>query len=218
MAEAGGGDRRQEILAAAGALLLEAGVAAFSMRQLAERVGLSPPALYRHFQDREDLLITVVNDAFDRFEEHLGRGLTGTTAQERLALLAQGYLDFALDHPREYALVFLLPGAFGLDRVPGRIQERVNRSLRFWVDRVREAADAGWIAPADPGTVAVTLAALAHGLVAQRMRGGAPEDRDAFRRLFWEAGIRVFEGLAGEAYSRDRLPEFVVRALEEEGP
>ena len=54
----GEGDRlRDEILAAVGALLDETkDEAAVSIRAIAERVGVSPPSIYRHFEDKEALL------------------------------------------------------------------------------------------------------------------------------------------------------------------
>jgi len=37
----------------------EVGIGALSLRKLAERVGVSPPALYHHFKNKQDLLLAL---------------------------------------------------------------------------------------------------------------------------------------------------------------
>ncbi|MBK7754593.1 MAG: helix-turn-helix transcriptional regulator [Flavobacteriales bacterium] len=46
--------RQLEIMEAAGQLMTESGYAALTTKRLAERMGFSEPALYRHFKNKED--------------------------------------------------------------------------------------------------------------------------------------------------------------------
>jgi AcrR family transcriptional regulator len=55
--------KRQEILAAAGDVFREQGFAGASMAAVAERVGGSKATLYRYFDSKEDLFVTVMLDA-----------------------------------------------------------------------------------------------------------------------------------------------------------
>lgn len=52
--------RKGEILDAAVAVFSEKGYDAGSMREIAERVGVTEPALYRHFASKEDLFLALV--------------------------------------------------------------------------------------------------------------------------------------------------------------
>ncbi len=52
--------RQQEILSVAVELLRDEGLGGFTTRRLAERIGFSEAALYRHFANKEELLIALM--------------------------------------------------------------------------------------------------------------------------------------------------------------
>ena len=96
------------IVTAARELLEDGGLEAVSMAGVAQRVGIRPPSLYKHFGDRSDLLATVMTDtALD-----LGRILTDVVERSdedptaQLHALAAAYRSFALATPRAAALLF----------------------------------------------------------------------------------------------------------------
>ncbi|MDQ7007248.1 MAG: TetR/AcrR family transcriptional regulator [Acidobacteriota bacterium] len=62
-----GDQRRAEILDQAMALLIEDGIAALTMKRVAERMGFTEPAMYRHFRNKQDLVIHLVRRTRDRF-------------------------------------------------------------------------------------------------------------------------------------------------------
>lgn len=53
--------RREQIAEAALAIVLEEGVGALTARRVARRVGVTAPALYRHYQGKADILLTVLD-------------------------------------------------------------------------------------------------------------------------------------------------------------
>jgi AcrR family transcriptional regulator len=57
-------ERKAEILSAALDILSENGIHALSMRSIGERVGVTDAALYRHFQDKSDIVTSLVDMAF----------------------------------------------------------------------------------------------------------------------------------------------------------
>ncbi|MCA6289859.1 MAG: TetR family transcriptional regulator, partial [Phenylobacterium sp.] len=66
-----GFETRDEILDAALRLFSEHGVMGVSTRQIAGRVGISQPALYAHFRNRDDLLAELCERAFSELEQRL---------------------------------------------------------------------------------------------------------------------------------------------------
>ncbi len=60
-------NRREEILDEAMALLVEEGLSRLTMKRVAERVGFSEPAMYRHFKDKEDLMLAMIERVRGRF-------------------------------------------------------------------------------------------------------------------------------------------------------
>ncbi|MDT5022702.1 MAG: hypothetical protein QOI33_3226 [Mycobacterium sp.] len=103
----GSGDLlRDEILDAATDLLLDIGQAkAVSIRSVAERVGVTPPSIYLHFQDKDALLDAVCARYFEKLDDEMQRvaAMQPSTAE---VLRAQGlaYVRFATENPELYRI------------------------------------------------------------------------------------------------------------------
>src|SRR5436309_821555 len=92
-------ETRARILDAARSVFIEMGAEAVTMRRVAERVGVTPTALYRHFEHKDALLNTVIDAGFETFASYLYRSLQGQTPTERLERSGAAYLSFALEQP-----------------------------------------------------------------------------------------------------------------------
>jgi AcrR family transcriptional regulator len=158
-------ETRERILSEARDLFLERGLEGFSMRVLGERVGISAPAIYRHFADKDALLATLIDASFSTFSGYLARALDGRSPLERFHRSGEAYFAFALENPRAYRLMFLTDcRELGLVRISQEIDERARGTFLFLVDRVRECIDAGIFAPGDPTPVALWVWSQVHGL------------------------------------------------------
>src|ERR1700691_3824951 len=97
---------RDEILYAATELLLGTGHAkAVSIRSVAERVGVTPPSIYLHFQDKDTLLDAVCARYFEKLDEEMQRVSAGQPCTVEV-LRAQGlaYVRFATETPELYRI------------------------------------------------------------------------------------------------------------------
>jgi AcrR family transcriptional regulator len=91
---------RRAILDAAGDLFLEYGYEALSMRQIAERIGYSATTIYRHFENKDNLLFAIVYEGFLRFGQQLAQAAQSSdTPLGRLKALGYAYIEFALKNP-----------------------------------------------------------------------------------------------------------------------
>jgi AcrR family transcriptional regulator len=157
-------DTRERILVEASGLFLEQGLEGFSMRALAERVGVSAPAIYRHFEDKDALLATLIDASFSTFSSYLVRSLSGKTPLERFRRAGEAYFAFALEHARAYRLMFLTDcRELGLIRISQEIEERAGGTFVFLVDRIKECIAAGLFPARDPESVALFVWATVHG-------------------------------------------------------
>jgi AcrR family transcriptional regulator len=161
-------DIKSRIIAAARALHFERGPDAVTMRAVAERVGVTATALYRHFADKDAILREVTGEGSRLLGSHLFRALEAPTAIERLRATADAYLEFALAQPQAYRALFE-PGADGVEESPLHRQRAAVR--RFLRDRVREGMDAGVLAEGDLDGMAVSLWAILHGLASFHFAG-----------------------------------------------
>lgn len=101
------GDLRRALLDAAETVLVEQGVGALSLRDLARRVGVSPTAPYHHFGSKADLVAALAEDALDQLDAALAEaGTAHADPEERLRALGITYVLFAVDHPERFRLAF----------------------------------------------------------------------------------------------------------------
>src|SRR5579859_7478900 len=100
-------DTAQAILSAARLLLDEGGAEAVSMRKVADKVGVTAMAIYRHFPDREALLNALANQGFAELSKAQLSGIPPGPVLDRMAASLEIFLDFGIDHPRLLELMFL---------------------------------------------------------------------------------------------------------------
>src|SRR5882724_12481955 len=100
------GDLRDALVHAA---LREAelgGPEAISIKALAKQLGVSQPAPYRHFADREALLAAATAEAFRQFSAVLREAIRKPSKRSKLSRLAQATLAFGLRRNGIYRLMF----------------------------------------------------------------------------------------------------------------
>lgn len=105
----GEGERlREEILAAAESLLVEtASEDAVSIRAVAQAVGVSPPSIYRHFADKDMLLLEVCRHSFTHFNAALEEALGADGTAEQMVELGHAYIRYACEYPEHYRIMFM---------------------------------------------------------------------------------------------------------------
>ena len=198
-------DQREKILACACDLYLEQGLDGFSMRKLAKEVGVTAPAIYRHFQGREALLADVLREAHRAFSRYLYAALAAPTPLERFQAAGEGYLNFAIDHPRWYEMMHTAPEHLGMDTLPADLEALQAAIHQFWNDRVRECMEAGILKKGDPEETSVTMWAHAHGMVQLYHQGCFGTDHEEFRTLFKASSARLMAGVGTEQFAEEEL-------------
>lgn len=100
-------DLHTALVRAAAAAIERSGYENLSLRELAESLGVSRAAPYRHFADRRALLAAVAADGFDRLTAIYNANADQKTPQARLAAAGRAYLAFAADRPQLFRLMFV---------------------------------------------------------------------------------------------------------------
>jgi AcrR family transcriptional regulator len=101
------GDLRNVVLAEASAVLGSAGAGAISVRGIAATIGVTPMALYKHFEDRDALLAALAMEGFESLERAIRKAApAGMPSLERLRQGAVAYVAFAVAEPNRFGLMF----------------------------------------------------------------------------------------------------------------
>ncbi len=129
------GDLRRALIDATRQLVQEKGPDHFSVAEAARVAGVSKAAPYKHFADRDEMLMAVVMDAMDQKYEGMKQAIAPLPPEspERIMVLGQLYVRFAQAEPNLFRLMFGLSEEHGNDapavekgqRTFGIVQETV---------------------------------------------------------------------------------------------
>jgi len=100
------GDLKDALVRAADAIIREHGIEGFSLREAARRAGVSPGAPAHHFGTIKGLLTEVALLGYATLGSYLSREPATGEPDKDLANLSQAYVQFALDHPGQFRLMF----------------------------------------------------------------------------------------------------------------
>ncbi len=167
-ARRGEGERlREEILDAAEHLLVEKGsIEAVSLRGLARAVGVTPPSLYLHFADKDELFFEVCSRRFEEFNDHLQSAAAGIDDPAN-ALMAMGraYIAFGIERPEAYRVLF---GVQAESVVPDDVEPGDLPGMQAFdllVQTIEDGIRSGVFRAEDPIAAAIGIWATMHGLV-----------------------------------------------------
>jgi AcrR family transcriptional regulator len=143
--------------------LEQGGPSAVAINAIARELGVSGPALYRYFKNRDALLTALVLDAYNDLADAL-------TGHETLESFAHAYRAWALEQPHRYRLLFSAP-------LPGydAHRESLVNAARRSMDRLVQFVDE---------ERAVTLWSRVHGHVSLEIEGNFASMRLDPEQLF----------------------------------
>ena len=186
---------RRRILDATGALFVEHGYEALSMRQIAEHIGYSATTIYRYYDDKDDLLFAIVREGFQRFGRALAKAARSSDdPRARLSALGHAYVEFGLKNQVYYRLMFMQRFDLIFD---GRPKQETPMIDSFGVVRqaVEEAMEAGVLRRGDPETTATVIWAVVHGITSLAIAGSKRFSRKHMRECSELAMRMIGEGL-----------------------
>lgn len=209
--------RRDQILTATLDLLATTPLERLTTRHIAARVGVSQPALFRHFRTREALLLAVVQEA----RAALGARLTALLAKpmpplDRCVELAQLLAEFVDHHPGFPRLLFA-DLAFEAPELRLAVQQLVAMQHTLTVTLVTDAQRDGSVRADVQAEAAATLfVAMVQGLALQGLvqgPGKMPPMRERLSAVvdLWRTAVQ--SGEAPQQVAKPAMPHRHARAL-----
>jgi AcrR family transcriptional regulator len=202
------GDLKRVLIDAALRLVEESGAEALSVREAARRAGVSPGAPFRHFPNREALMMAVAEEAQRRFRIEIEAALAEAPAGDPLARfrsLGVAYLRWAMRNPTHFEIIS--SGRF-FDHDKAGALSRDNAELIGMTGRLlAEAFAAGQLRSPDLKRVQIAGRALVYGYARMNIDGHLPRwgvaEAEAMRTA--EAIIDLFiEGIAKPCRAKPR--------------
>ncbi len=166
-------ETRSKILDAARQLFIEQGYDAVTMRKVAQSVEYSPTAIYVHFKDKEALMRELCTEDFDKLAEAFQVVLQIEDPIERLEQVGIAYVNFAIQFPNHYRLMFMTPRPPEVSQVDERKGNIQKDAYALLIAVVQSAMEKKCFRPewSDPDLLAQILWAGVHGVVALHLIG-----------------------------------------------
>jgi AcrR family transcriptional regulator len=152
----GNGERRGEILDAAAVLFARRGFHGVSIDDLGAAVGLSGPAIYRHFAGKDDVLAQLLLRISQRLHDEGARSVTSAaTARDALEALLRSHVAFSVSQPE-----LITVHGRELANVPEPARRQIRRLQRLYIEEW-----VGVLAELQPGVPASRLRAAVHAAI-----------------------------------------------------
>lgn len=171
-----GSERRREIASAVLRIIGREGVTALSTQRLADEVGVTTGALFRHYPSVDEMLLAAVETAAGRIEGTFPE--IGLPPLERLRTMAERRVDLLR---REPGIAWLLRSEQAYLALPkaavGSLRALVKRSRQFLLDALVEGVRLGEVrGDIPPSALVVPVLGTIHALIgtagAERRAGG----------------------------------------------
>lgn len=159
------GDLRAALLEAALEIITEHGPQKLTIREVARKACVSHTAPYRHFANKDDLIVAVVKQGFELMSQTM---LDKKNAAEpdpisQFAASGTAYVDFALQHPAYYRVMY--SGDLLTSTGQHTLQHTSAETFAELVSDVKTCQELGIIRPGNPALQALSLLCTIHGFV-----------------------------------------------------
>ncbi len=138
-------NRQIEIIEAAGKLLMAKGVKGLTTKNLSIELGFSESALYRHFRNKEDIVVLLINYLEGNIKERLQPIYENTnlTSSEKLLSIFNSQFTFFQQNPH-FIIAILSEGLFNeTDKINASILKVINYKLQLLSSIIDEGKKEG---------------------------------------------------------------------------
>lgn len=160
-----GKDLKSELLDACRKLLLKEGYRGCSLRKIAAEAGVTATSIYLHFENKDDLIHSVMEQSIEELNDRLERVARGPgEAVQKLENLAREYVDFALENPHEYQVIYRV-NSDEMARYPREKFRKARRGYRIVGEVIEQGVAEGAVDESRPVLAAYVLWAQLHGVL-----------------------------------------------------
>ncbi len=98
--------RKEEIINTAMTIINEQGFLAFTTRRLAKKIGVSEPALYRHFKNKDDIIVGIISKMDSLWQEVQKQVSLVDEPTEKLQVFMKIHFSYIENNPDIVAILF----------------------------------------------------------------------------------------------------------------
>lgn len=156
------GNLKEELIIQAARIIQEKGEEVLTLKDLSKILNITPPALYRHFSSREDLIVHVINRAFEEYDRDIFEIEANEeyTCLEKFYFFGRKYIEFAIKNPNLFNIMF----GTRFSSIKNISNRKEAKGLHLVIDRFIEAQKNNFIKKDDPLKQVTVIHSAVHGL------------------------------------------------------
>lgn len=164
------------------------------MRRVANAVGITPMAVYRHYENRSALLNALADAGFEEIASRLAEARSDGCIEERLATILDIFLKHALQNPRLFELMFLARRE-GARQYPEDFKAGRSPTAGATAALIQEGMKDGYFREDDAWEITFEMGALLEGLIMLYLGGRMGISAARFRALCHRSLSRYINGI-----------------------
>jgi AcrR family transcriptional regulator len=190
--------RKAQILDTARALLLEKGLNATSINQIAKRAELSVGAIYFYYKSKEDLYAALQVEGLELLSQTIRQSVQEKSQPEvNIRKIAMAYLNFSEEHKNYFDIInyFLAsPEPIFSPELKSQVDEHGKDSLATLADTISKGIQDGIFKAVDPRRQAIILWSTLHGMIQFKKLENTILSKESHQSLYLEAVERFLDG------------------------
>ena len=192
------GLRKAQILDTARVLLLEKGLNATSINQIAKRAELSVGAIYFYYKSKEDLYAELQVEGLELLNQTIRQSVQEQSSpEESIRNIAIAYLKFSEEDKNYFDIInyFLAsPEPIFSPELKIQIDERGKNNLTILTDIISKGIHDGLFKAVDPRRQAIILWSTLHGMIQFKKLEKTILAKENHQSLYLEAVERFLDG------------------------
>ncbi len=161
---------KRKILEAAKELFLDQGFEKTSIRNIADAIEYSPSTIYLYFKDKNELLFELHQEAFQGLIQKFINVSPINDPFEQLIAMGHEYLQFAIENPELYELMFLMSAPIDALECRDDIWEDGHTALNMLKMIIEACKVNGHFKNQDTDDLAMMIWANVHGFATLHLR------------------------------------------------
>ncbi len=140
--------RREQIVTTTIGLLARHGLSGTTTARIAREVGISEPALYRHFLNKEEIILAALDAVSENLVGMMFRAAeTETGTVGKIHVMSAALYDFITAHPQESVVLFEVFSASRDNHLKRILQEKFLNGMGMMEQVLRAGMEAGDVRP-----------------------------------------------------------------------